>query len=239
MRHTLWIKPEIRAAFEAKIDECLAKVQLHNNTPISRPTLIFRHSGRRAGVACLRWTKWYIVINIDLVNKPNTYDEQLNLTLPHEVAHVAAYTIWGRKINPHGFEWGRVMRWFDVSPERCHDMDMTGVKVRRQQRFAYKCNCGQNHRLSVTLHNRHQNGRYRICSLCHSRLVYVGIVVDKETLMKPRPIEVPRGKEVKPVVVNVIREPKGPQYRNVTRFVNGSLVNERILIEPTASVDKH
>jgi hypothetical protein len=58
-----------------------------------------------------------------------------------------------------------------------------------------------------------------------------------------KPIEVPREKrERKPVSTiypqNVFRKPSGPQYRNVTRFINGSLVNERILIEPTASVDK-
>lgn len=235
---SLRVSPEIRAAFEAKIDECLVKVQLYNNTPIQRPILIFRQCGRRAGVCCLRFRKWYVVINVDLVNKPETYDEQLNCTLPHEIAHACAFTIFGYDIAPHGYEWRKVMRWMGVNPERCHDMDMSGVRVRRQQRFAYKCNCGYNHQLSQTLHNKHQSGRYRICNNCRARLVYVGLVVNKETLMKPKPIEVPRVREVKPVVVNVVKPPSGPQYRNVTRFVNGCLVNERILIEPSASIDK-
>jgi SprT protein len=236
---SLRVSPEIRAAFEAKIDECLAKVQLYNNITIKRPILIFRHCGRRAGVCCLRFHQWYVVINVDLVNKSATYDEQLNCTLPHEVAHAISFTIFGHDISPHGYEWRKIMRWLDVNPERCHDMDMTGVKVRRQQRFGYTCGChGKVYHLTTVKHNQHQRGLYFVCNLCKTRLTYAGIAVDKETLMKPKPIEVPRTREVKPVVTNVVRPPSGPQYRNVTRFVNGSLVNERILIEPTASVDK-
>lgn len=236
---SLRVASEIQAAFEAKLREGIQKIQQVTGKPIQSPILLFRQCGRRAGICCIRFRKCYIVLNYDLVIKAATYDEMLNCTLPHELAHWADYVLNdGWKGEPHGPRWRQVMRMLGANPERCHDMDMTGVKVRKQQRFGYKCNCGHDHRLSLTLHNRHQSGRYRICNRCQTRLVYVGIAVDKETLMKPKPIEVPRVKEVKPVVTNVVRPPSWPQYRNVTRFVNGSLVNERTLIESVASVDK-
>jgi SprT protein len=98
------------------------------------------------------------------------YREFLRQTVPHEVAHHVVQQCHGRRAAPHGREWREVMRLFDAPAERCHDFDLTSVRVRRQRRFDYRCGCRQ-HQLSATRHYRISRGerRYR-CIRCGEEL---------------------------------------------------------------------
>lgn len=92
-------------------------------------------------------------------------------TIPHEVAHLVAQTLAGRRrIRPHGAEWQQVMTDFGQQPSRCHSYDLAGVAVKKQQRFPYQCQCRQ-HELSATRHYRVLRGlgSYR-CTHCGSEL---------------------------------------------------------------------
>jgi SprT protein len=99
------------------------------------------------------------------------YRDFLRQTVPHEVAHHVVQQCFGqRRPAPHGREWRAVMQLFDAPAERCHDFDLAGVRIRRQQRFDYRCGC-RHHQLSATRHNRISRGerRYR-CIRCGEEL---------------------------------------------------------------------
>lgn len=234
MRKSLWIKPEIRARFEAKMAECLNIAKDKSGKDIKPPILMFRQCGKRAGMCSVRWGKGYVILNYDLVHKVSTHDEMLNVTLPHEIAHWVDHEInGGWKGNPHGYQWRRIMAWFGVDAERCHNMDMTGVKTRQTDttRFQYKCDC-RTFNLTAIRHRRHQAGNRYHCTRCGAVLKWLAVVAAGVTApVAQRPIEVPR--ETRPVapIQTTPEPPKGPQYKTVTKFVNGVLTNERILIQ--------
>ncbi len=216
--------------------ECLDIAKTKSGKEIRTPTLLFRQSGRRAGVCSVRFGRGFVVLNYDLVHKVNTYDEQLNCTLPHEVAHWVDHEInGGWHGDPHGYNWKRIMGWFGADPEVRHNMDMTGVKVRRRDTtlFRYKCNCGYDHRLSIIRHRRAQDTTrgYRVCKMCHGKLVYVGIVVNGITAPVAQRIEVPR--ETVPVIPPIRKPEPLPEakFRVVTKFVNGSLQNVKVPLD--------
>jgi SprT protein len=90
-------------------------------------------------------------------------------TVPHEVAHLVAYQLYGSSIKPHGAEWLSVMQLFKADASRCHDYDMTNVATRTYRRFAYQCVC-QTHYLTSIRHNRIQGGQRYYCRKCHQAL---------------------------------------------------------------------
>lgn len=107
----------------------------------------------------------------------------LQETVPHELAHVAVYWYWerrvprGRRPSSHGAEWKHLMRHvFGVEPERTHSYDMSNVKVRRQRRWIYTCACeGEQHVVTTARHNRYSRrpGMFR-CVRCRSAIHFHG-----------------------------------------------------------------
>jgi SprT protein len=65
----------------------------------------------------------------------------VNQTVPHEMAHLIAYAVFGTRIKPHGHEWKYVMRVLGKEPNRCHRLDTTSVrKVRKAvTRITFHC----------------------------------------------------------------------------------------------------
>ncbi len=95
------------------------------------------------------------------------FDEGLNDTVPHEVAHYVVDRRYRRRCKPHGAEWQAVMRRFGIdNPRATHDTNLDGLPVRRQRRYLYYCACGEVP-LSATRHNRilHKGARY-LCRRC-------------------------------------------------------------------------
>lgn len=104
------------------------------------------------------------------------FQNNLDNTVPHEVAHYVVDRLYGiHRVRPHGEEWKRVMRVFGASPRATASYDLTGIPVRQQQRFPYRCNCRE-HSLTSIRHNRIINNRaiYR-CRACRSALVFAGL----------------------------------------------------------------
>ena len=129
------------------------------------PEIAFDLRGRAAGQA--NYQKDKIRFNRDLLEKYT--DEFVSQTVPHEFAHLVAYTKFGRRIRPHGAEWKSVMIALDVKPVRTHSFEV--MPARRLKRFPYKCNCpGLLHELSTIRHNRIQRGRLYICKKCGKAL---------------------------------------------------------------------
>jgi len=103
------------------------------------------------------------------------FDDNLQGTVPHEVAHYIVHCQYGlHRVRPHGAEWRAVMHAFNADPSVTGDYDLTGIPQRRQRRFDYHCGC-QSHQLSTRRHNTISRGRGRYqCMKCSGELVYSG-----------------------------------------------------------------
>ena len=101
--------------------------------------------------------------------------DTLNCTVPHEVAHYVVERLYrARRVRPHGEEWKRVMRVFGAPVRATVRYDLSGVPMRRQQRFPYRCSCNE-HSLSSVRHNRVRSQRaVYLCRACGTSLVYAG-----------------------------------------------------------------
>lgn len=132
--------------------------------------IIFDLKGRASGMYVVRSKCAYIRFNPYIFAK--YYNQALNTTVPHEVAHYVADILYGiKQIKPHGVEWQDIMLAFGVVPKATGDYDLTGIPVRRQQRFHYRCGC-MNHQITASRHNRIRRGHAAYhCRRCGSVLV--------------------------------------------------------------------
>ena len=112
----------------------------------------FDLSGRNAGMYRLQGKQRWIRYNPYIFAR--YFDDSLNTTVPHEVAHYITDRLYSlRKIRPHGIEWKNVMRQFGVKPEVTGSYNLDGIPQRKQQRFTYHCDCSQ-HQISAVRHHR-------------------------------------------------------------------------------------
>lgn len=133
----------------------------------------FDLSGRSAGMFRADGRHSWIRYNPWIFSK--YYRENLEGTVPHEVAHYIVHELYGlRRVKPHGVQWRRVMQLFGADPEVTFDEDLSGIPQRRQRTHAYRCDCRE-HALSSTRHNRARRGQGRYhCRYCRGELVYQG-----------------------------------------------------------------
>jgi SprT protein len=132
----------------------------------------FDLSGRSAGQFSARGKHCLIRYNPWIFAR--YFAENLATTVPHEVAHYAVYLHWGRRAKPHGVEWRALMHALGADPAVTFSLDLSGLPVRRQQRYAYHCACSEQ-ALSTTRHRRAQSGRARYaCRICGHTLRYAG-----------------------------------------------------------------
>ena len=132
----------------------------------------FDLQGRAAGM--YRVTRRSAVIRYNPHIFARYYEHGLQVTVPHEVAHYVTDRVYGlRHVRPHGGEWQSIMRQLGVEPRVTANFDLSGLPIRRQRRFTYRCGCNT-HELSTCRHNRISEGRARYhCRQCGSMLVPV------------------------------------------------------------------
>lgn len=98
------------------------------------------------------------------------FQEGLQDTVPHEIAHYFVDAMYTGRPKPHGPEWREVMHVFGIeNPRATSNYDTTGLGVRKQQRIKYRCSC-QVHEVSKTRHNRMLRGSKYQCISCHEEL---------------------------------------------------------------------
>ncbi|MGH1485828.1 MAG: SprT-like domain-containing protein [Cellvibrionaceae bacterium] len=93
-------------------------------------------------------------------------------TIPHEVAHYITDCRYGlSKIRPHGVEWKQTMRDLGAEPIVRADYDLSGIPIKRVQRYSYSCQCREVE-LTAYRHKKIQRGlqEYR-CKDCLQSLV--------------------------------------------------------------------
>ena len=161
---------DLRAAAQARLEALWAHARPHlGRRRWDMPTLAFYRRRTDAGRAVLQAQR--IEVNEDLLERHP--EPMLEETIAHELAHLLVYRLFGRRARSHGAEWQTLMRdWFGVAPQRTHDFDLRGLRVRRQQRYAYHCGCRQ-HELSSVRHRRAVRGVDYRCVACQGRLRYL------------------------------------------------------------------
>lgn len=145
------------------------------NRTFNRPTVRFDLRGTVGGKANYFGGN-YLRFNLDLaIRNPEEYK---NVTVPHEIAHLIADSIQGKRCI-HGPYWKYIMRHvFGLEPLRCHNMDTSEVKARRTISFNYGCNCGKTFEIGKNRHWKIQTlGKKFHCKRCKGLIYFIG---DKE-----------------------------------------------------------
>ncbi len=131
----------------------------------SHPRVEWLQRGSTAGRADLR--RWTVAFNRPFLAREDGFRIILPGTVVHELAHLAAYRLYGSR--GHDAAWRSVMAQAGFPPQRTHAMDVTGLPG-VQRRWAYRCGCGEAW-LTTTRHNRIQRGeRTYYCTRCGQRL---------------------------------------------------------------------
>ncbi|KAA6209682.1 SprT family zinc-dependent metalloprotease [Avibacterium paragallinarum] len=142
----------------------LKLAEQHFQRSFPMPEVNYQLRGLKAGVAYLQ--KNEIRFNRTLLlENPDYFLQQI---VPHELAHLIVYQVFGR-VSPHGKEWKAVMeKLFNLPAEIYHCLDVQSVQGKT---FPYQCAC-QIHNLSLRRHNRVQNQSAEyFCKQCKEKLM--------------------------------------------------------------------
>ncbi len=139
------------------------------NRPFQVIPVVFNLTGRAAGMYRVRKNEREIRYNPYIFAK--YFDDNLAVTVPHEVAHYITDIVYGlRNIRPHGAEWQALMQAFEADASRTCSYDLEGVPVRTHKRFTYQCSC-TTHQLTTRRHNNVRRGKARyFCRYCGDEL---------------------------------------------------------------------
>lgn len=147
------VSAAIQARVVEKIKEGIALAEKHYNKTIPFPTLQYFTVGSTAGWAtCGTWT---MKLHAGLLMAPASQEEMINVTTPHELAHLICDRIYpdlngGRRIvrttrgyrrekrELHGPHWKEVMRVLGADDSRTHCMD-TADFAKSKQKYDYRC----------------------------------------------------------------------------------------------------
>ncbi|MCV2402789.1 SprT family zinc-dependent metalloprotease [Marinomonas sp. C2222] len=150
---------------EDQVDLCVAQANAFFETKFTPPSCNFRQKGRAAGTAHLQ--KNEVRFNPFMYQQdPASFIETV---VPHEVAHIIIFQIYGSKVKPHGKEWqAMMMKVYGLKPDRTHQFDTPLPK----ESYEYHCSC-ECYQFSKQRHNRAQKGVEYICKICKTTLQYI------------------------------------------------------------------
>jgi len=141
---------------------CFDKADAFFKHQFKRSTCNFKQRGRAAGTAHLQKNE----VRFNHFMYQQNEDLFLKTVVPHEVAHIIVFQIYGSAVKPHGKEWQAVMlKVYGLYPDRTHTFDTPPPK----QVFLYSCDC-QLHEFTKRRHTRVESGSEYICKRCHSIL---------------------------------------------------------------------
>lgn len=152
-----------------QIENCYLTAEKRLNRSFIRPEIYLNLRGKSAGIAIP--TKNRLRFNAYLLE--NNQDHFLKQTVPHEIAHLIAYTLFGPQIKPHGKQWQQLMiQVFEVQALRCHQYTL---EKKPKKHFIYHCHCLKlSHAFTVRRHHLALKGTQYICKTCCQVLVFKG-----------------------------------------------------------------
>lgn len=154
--------PELKMQVLRQLKRNLAQAEAYFHQTFPMPNVNYAVKGKKAGVAYLQANE----IRLNSVLLMENGAEFIAQVVPHELAHLLVYQLFGR-VAPHGKEWKMVMETvFGVPAETYHCFDTGSV----EKQFPYQCAC-QTHQLSIRRHNAILRGqRTYLCKHCHQPL---------------------------------------------------------------------
>lgn len=147
------------------IKDYLAKAESFYGREFETPTVEFGLRGSTSGRA-------YYLRNLILLNRQLFHENQnkfLTNTIPHELAHLISFTLYGQAGMGHKLHWKNVMRVLGVQASRCHCYQTTPARVVKRK-FGYTCSCQRVRHLTAIKHNRILRGTNYICRICRTKI---------------------------------------------------------------------
>jgi predicted SprT family Zn-dependent metalloprotease len=141
-----------KQAFITAVNAKMAEANARYNTNIV-PIITFYSRGKALGMAGQRGQFFILKFNIEACDR--YWDEQVNDTIPHEIAHLICFaTGLGKN---HNYGWKRVCASLGGKPERtCREVKLT--PARRTRRFEYVLQSGRVWMATSMKHLKVQNG---------------------------------------------------------------------------------
>lgn len=174
--------PELKQRVLAKVTETVARIEQMYGTKFSKTIKVSFdvNSAHLAGDA--RYSDFRIRINPHFLAKYP--DETLDVTVPHEVAHLGVHQVYTldrnqRNVSGHGHEWKSMMIRLGADPSRCHKMEADEGVGRQKTKYGYKCSrCSEPVPVGPKIHSRIKAGAtyWPRCCGRGASLVYVGVV---------------------------------------------------------------
>ncbi|WP_233407656.1 SprT family zinc-dependent metalloprotease [Marinomonas spartinae] len=156
---------QILATIQRKVVDCINRANQFFGTEFELPNANLRQKGRAAGTAHLHKNE----VRFNSYMYQQNPQDFLETVVPHEVAHIIVFQIYGNDVRPHGKEWQAVMhKVYGLPPQRTHSFDVPPPK----QSYYYQCHC-QTHTFTKQRHTRAQKGTEYICKLCGTKLHFV------------------------------------------------------------------
>lgn len=137
--------------FESKVQECLKKAQemFNLSEDFLNVDIRFDLKGKTAAYAIRKNNKLSLRFNVEAIEQE--FDDMINDTIPHEVAHLVCYVkpFLGKNHN-HG--WKRVCKKLGGTGNRTHSYGLT--KAKTTYVHAYKLDDGTIIKLGTNRHNK-------------------------------------------------------------------------------------
>lgn len=160
----------LEMALHSKVFSSYNLAETYFLTDFPRPTVLINLRGASAGVAELQANR----LRFNPILLVQNEEEFLHQVVPHEVAHLIAWHLYGKRIKPHGKEWQQIMNnVFHLPPLTRHNFC---IKQAARQFYIYGCACPElKHNFTQRRHRLVLAGRQYKCKQCQGLLSFLGL----------------------------------------------------------------
>lgn len=142
-----------KEAFMEKVYECMNNAEYEFGISFRNPEIVFTKNGATIGKGgIMMGHRPYLQFSVEAIQKG--WDEMVNDTLPHEVAHVVDMLIRGR--TNHDRHWKAICIRLGGSGKRTHSMEVS--KARKTRKYIYVATCGTEIKVGANIHKKLQMG---------------------------------------------------------------------------------